>query len=112
MSSELIGLLGFAVLVLLLLARVPVGIAMIAVSVVGYGLVVRPDAALARLGSDAFSSTASYALSVIPLFVLMGLLMAQAALGRDRSELRERHRSCRSGVLDHRRWCSAGGIQR
>ncbi|MFA9430208.1 TRAP transporter large permease [Egicoccus sp. AB-alg2] len=83
MSSELIGLLGFAVLVLLLLARVPVGIAMIAVSVVGYGLVVRPDAALARLGSDAFSSTASYALSVIPLFVLMGLLMAQAALGRD-----------------------------
>ncbi|GGI04092.1 TRAP transporter large permease [Egicoccus halophilus] len=83
MSSELIGLLGFAVLILLLVARVPVGIAMILVSVAGYGLVVRPDAALARLGSDAFASTASYTLSVIPLFVLMGLLLAQAALGRD-----------------------------
>jgi tripartite ATP-independent transporter DctM subunit len=83
MSNELIGLLGFGALVLLLMFRVPVGIAMIAVSVVGYGAVVRPDAALARLGSDAFAGTASYALSVIPLFILMGLLLAQAALGRD-----------------------------
>jgi tripartite ATP-independent transporter DctM subunit len=83
MPNELIGLLGFAVLVVLLALRVPVGIAMIAVSVVGYAIVVNPDAALARLGSDAFAGTASYSLSVIPLFVLMGLLLAQSALGKD-----------------------------
>jgi tripartite ATP-independent transporter DctM subunit len=83
MSNEIIGLLGFLGLVLLLGLRVPVGISMIAVSVVGYSVVVGPDAALARLGSDAFAGTASYSLSVIPLFILMGLLLAQAALGRD-----------------------------
>jgi tripartite ATP-independent transporter DctM subunit len=83
MTNEVIGLLGFAALVLLLALRVPVGIAMIAVSVSGYSLVVRPDAALARLGSDAFGGTASYSLSVIPLFVMMGMVVAQSALGTD-----------------------------
>jgi tripartite ATP-independent transporter DctM subunit len=83
MSPELIGVLGFAALVALLALRVPVGIAMIAVSVVCYSIVVSPEAALARLGSDAFSGTASYTLSVIPLFILMGLILAQAAIGRD-----------------------------
>lgn len=83
MSTELVGLLGFAALVVLLALRVPVGIAMIVVSIVGYSTVVNPDAALARLGSDAFSGTASYSLSVIPLFVLMGLVLAQSALGTD-----------------------------
>lgn len=83
MANEVIGLLGFAALVILLALRVPVGVAMIAVSIGGYSAVVRPDAALARLGSDAFSGSASYTLSVVPLFILMGLLLSQAALGAD-----------------------------
>lgn len=83
MSNELIGLFGFVALVLLLALRVPVGVAMISVSVVGYALVVNPDAALARLGSDAFAGTASYSLSVIPLFILMGMVLAQGSVGRD-----------------------------
>jgi tripartite ATP-independent transporter DctM subunit len=60
-----------------------VGIAMIAVSVVGYGYIIRPTAALARLGSDPFTSVTSYAFSVIPLFILMGLFLANARLGSD-----------------------------
>jgi tripartite ATP-independent transporter DctM subunit len=83
MSPELIGVLGFVALVVLLALRVPVGIAMIAVSVVCYSIVVSPEAALARLGSDAFTGAASYSLSVIPLFILMGLVLAQALIGRD-----------------------------
>ena len=83
MTNELIGLFGFAALVLLLALRVPVGVAMITVSVVGYSLVVNPDAALARLGSDAFAGTASYSLSVIPLFILMGMVLSYANFGRD-----------------------------
>src|SRR5687768_13953041 len=63
--------------------KVPVGIAMIAVSVVGYGYIIRPAAALARLGSDPFTSVTSYAFSVIPLFILMGLFLANAKLGSD-----------------------------
>ncbi len=83
MSPELIGVLAFVVLLLLLAARVPVALAMMAVGITGYALVVNPQAALARLGSDGFQQAASYSLSVIPLFVLMGLLLAQSRLGED-----------------------------
>lgn len=83
MSPELIGLLGFVALMLLLMVRVPVGIAMIAVALVGYGRIVNNDAALARTGADAFQGAATFSLSVIPLFVLMGLLLAAAGLGAD-----------------------------
>jgi tripartite ATP-independent transporter DctM subunit len=82
-ENEVVGLLGFVGLLVLLALRVPVGIAMIVVALFGYGAVVNPDAALARLGSDAFGGAASYNLSVIPLFILMGMLLARAELGKD-----------------------------
>ena len=79
----MVGLIGFAAMLVLMGLKVPVGIAMIAVSVVGYGYIIRPTAALARLGSDPFTSVTSYAFSVIPLFILMGLFLANARLGSD-----------------------------
>ena len=83
MTPEVVGLIGLLAMLALLALKVPVGIAMIAVSVVGYGYIIRPSAALARLGSDPFTSVTSYAFSVIPLFILMGLFLANAKLGRD-----------------------------
>src|SRR5918995_356045 len=79
----MVGLIGLLAMLALLALKVPVGIAMIAVSVVGYGYIIRPAAALARLGSDPFTSVTSYAFSVIPLFILMGLFLANAKLGSD-----------------------------
>jgi tripartite ATP-independent transporter DctM subunit len=79
----MVGLIGFAAMLVLMGLKVPVGIAMIAVSVVGYGYIIRPTAALARLGSDPFTTVTSYAFSVIPLFILMGLFLANARLGSD-----------------------------
>ncbi len=83
MTPEIVGLVGFVGMLALLALRVPVGIAMIAVSAVGYGYLIRPTAALARLGSDPFAAVASYPFSVIPLFILMGLVLANAKLGSD-----------------------------
>lgn len=83
MTPEAVGFVGFAAMLALLGLKVPVGIAMIAVSVVGYGYIVRPAAALSRLGSDPFTSVTSYAFSVIPLFILMGLFLTHAKLGSD-----------------------------
>lgn len=83
MTPENIGLIGIAAMLALLSLKVPVGIAMIVVSVTGYGYIIRPAAALARLGSDPFTSVTSYAFSVIPLFILMGLFLANAKLGSD-----------------------------
>lgn len=83
MPNELVGVLGIAVMLLLIALRVPVAIAMIGVAVLGYGYIVSPDAALARFGTDAFRSASIYSLSVIPFFILMGMLLAYAELGRD-----------------------------
>lgn len=83
MSPELVGVLGLVVMVALLLMRVPVAVAMIGVAIVGFGLITNFDAALARLGSDTFFGATLYSLSVIPLFVMMGLLLAYASLGAD-----------------------------
>lgn len=81
MPPELVGLLGVAALLLLLAMRVQVGLAMIAVSTVGYAYIVDPDAALTRLGGDLYRSAASYSLSVVPLFILMGFVLAKAGFG-------------------------------
>ncbi|NDL55578.1 TRAP transporter large permease [Phytoactinopolyspora mesophila] len=83
MAFELVGLLGIAVMLLLIALRVPVAIAMIVVAVCGYSFIVTPDAALARLGADAFRGASMYSLSVIPFFIFMGMLLANAGLGRD-----------------------------
>ena len=83
MTPELVGIIGFLAMLALLALKVPVAIAMIAVSAVGYGYIIRPAAALARLGSDPFTSVTNYAFSVIPLFILMGLILANAKLGSD-----------------------------
>jgi len=83
LAPELVGLIGILAMLVLLALKVPVGIAMIAVSGVGYGYIIRPAAAFARLGSDPFTSVTSYAFSVIPLFILMGLFLTNAKLGTD-----------------------------
>lgn len=83
MSPELVGILGMFALVLLLFLRVPVAIAMIAVGLIGFSIMTNWTAALGRLASDAYFSSSLYSLSVIPLFVFMGLVLAASALGQD-----------------------------
>lgn len=83
MTNEMIGLLGFLGLIALLGLRVPVGIAMIAVSVAGFAALRGWDVALDRLGADAFSAASVQALGVIPMFIMMGVLLAKADVGRD-----------------------------
>lgn len=83
MANELVGVLGIALMLALIAVRVPVAIAMIGVAVAGYSYIVSPDAALARFGADAFRGASLYSLSVIPFFILMGMLLAHAELGRD-----------------------------
>lgn len=83
MSPELVGILGLVAMVVLLLLRVPVAVAMIAVGLAGFTIIINLDAALARLAADTFRATTIESLAVIPLFVLMGLILAAAALGED-----------------------------
>lgn len=82
-SPGAIGVLALALMLLLMALQVPVAIAMMAAAVAGYAVIVGPSPALVRFGSDVFREAASYNLSVIPLYVLMGLLLASAGLGKD-----------------------------
>lgn len=82
MDLSTIAALGFGILLLLLYIRVPVGIAMMIVGAAGIWMI-RPTAALPTLAREIFSEAASYPLTIIPLFVLMGNLAGVAGLSRD-----------------------------
>lgn len=83
MSQEMIGLIGIAVMLLLLALKMPIGIAMFLVGITGFGILNGWPAALSALGSYPYSYAAVYDLAVIPLFVLMGNLAAASGMGRD-----------------------------
>jgi C4-dicarboxylate transporter DctM subunit len=68
------GLLGFAVLVVLMFIQIPVGFVMTIVGLLGFALLTSWDASLNLLARDFFSTFGSYNLTVIPLYVLMGQL--------------------------------------
>jgi C4-dicarboxylate transporter DctM subunit len=83
MSSALIGLLGVLALLALVLARVPVAVALAAVGVVGYAAVDGWSSALAMFGTVPFELASAYSLSVVPLFILMGAVAAKANMSRE-----------------------------
>jgi len=88
-DRELIGVLGLVVLFVLLIARVPVGLAMIGVGIGGNYFLslaepyLRFEPYLKQFKSLLWNNVASYELSVLPLFILMGYLASHAQLSRD-----------------------------
>ncbi len=83
MSPQTIGLIGIAVMLVLLALRMPIGIAMLLVGIGGFAVLNGPTAALAALGSYPYSYSAVYDLAVIPLFVLMGNFASASGMSRD-----------------------------
>ncbi len=81
-------LIGFAVLMILIFARVPLGVAMGLVGVCGFAYVQLIEfenprgwaAALNMISQVAFETGLSYSLSVVPLFILMGNFITEAGL--------------------------------
>jgi tripartite ATP-independent transporter DctM subunit len=82
MSPEMIGLVGMAILFVLLGLRIPVAFAMFAVGFVGNMILNSPQAAMSQLASDAFSLAASAELVVVPLFILMGNVATETGMSR------------------------------
>lgn len=72
MSPLVIGLAGFAVLIILMFLRMPVGFVMALVGYLGFGLIISWSAASSLIIRDFYSTFTSYNLTVVPLFVLMG----------------------------------------
>jgi tripartite ATP-independent transporter DctM subunit len=76
-------LIGFAVMLVLALARMPIAFAMGLVGVVGFAWKVSWPAAFALVGSTTYETGLSYGLSIIPLFILMGNLVTRAGLSEE-----------------------------
>ncbi|MBO4317482.1 MAG: TRAP transporter large permease subunit [Mailhella sp.] len=84
LSSLAIGGIGFLILMVLLLLRVPIGFAMAVIGIVGLLIVARrPSAAMDVIGSIPFLNTANFMMIAFPMFLLMGEMVTMAGLSED-----------------------------
>lgn len=80
MDAPIIGIIGFVAALVLILFRVPVAIAMGLVGAIGFGVVNGFDSVGFIMGAAPFESVFPYTLSVVPLFLMMGVFAARAGL--------------------------------
>ncbi len=78
MSPELVGLAGTIILLILIALRMPIGLALGLVGIVGAWILLGFDTMVFALGTAPIESMGSFTLSVLPLFLLMGVVAARA----------------------------------
>ncbi len=83
MSADMVSLTGFITLFVLMLLRVPVGMAMGLVGVTGYAYLVGPGPALKLIGQTSMRTVTDYTFGVIPMFLLMGAFVSVSGLSRE-----------------------------
>ena len=74
---------GFVVLVLLCMVRVPVGLAMGAAGAIGFGLQAGFDPAISVLSHTVIGTLSNYSMGLIPLFILMGAVALVSGISGD-----------------------------
>jgi tripartite ATP-independent transporter DctM subunit len=83
LSTDAVALLGFVSLFVLMLLRVPVGMAMGLVGVTGYSYIVGVGPALKLVGQTSMRTVTDYTFGVIPMFMLMGALVSVSGVSRE-----------------------------
>ncbi len=83
MSPIEIGIVGVIALFVFMLLGMPIGLSMGLIGFLGLLFICGPEAALIRLGLTPFSSTNSYLISLLPLFILMGEFAFASGITRD-----------------------------
>ena len=82
--SDLLGLpVVAAFAAILLVLRIPLGIVLLFSGALGFSLIRGPAITMDTLGARLFDIGSGYALSAIPLFLLMGHIAAQAGITQD-----------------------------
>ena len=82
-GSPFMGLAGVGVLLMVLTAGVPIGVALGLVGMAGLALMLGPEPALIKSGVILFDTLSRYELGVLPLFLLMAHLCFAANASRD-----------------------------
>ncbi len=75
--------IGFAAVLVLVLLRMPIAIAMGLVGIIGYASETSGRAAVSMAGRLIIDTSQDYGLSVVPLFILMGLFVNKGGLSRE-----------------------------
>lgn len=82
MTPTAIGIIGIALLFVLIFTGMPVAFVMIIVGFVGFGYVINFDAAMNLVAKDFLSVFGSQSLTVVPLFVLMGQIAFHSGISK------------------------------
>ena len=83
LSPDWIAIIGFACLFLLMILRVPVGMAMGLVGMCGYSYIAGPHAALKLIGQTSMRTVTDYTFGVIPMFMLMGAFVSVSGVSKE-----------------------------
>jgi len=83
MSPVTIGILGILLLFLLLALRMQIGFSMAVVGFIGFAVLNALKPSFSILGMEPFKIGATYSLSVIPLFILMGQFANSSRMGSE-----------------------------
>jgi len=83
MSTDAIAIIGFSSLFVMMLLRVPVGMAMGLVGVVGFGWIVGMPQSLKMVGLTTMRTVTDYTFGVIPMFLLMGAFVTTSGMSRE-----------------------------
>ncbi len=82
MSPTLIGVLGILFMLAIFMTRMPVAYVMALVGFLGFSLMISLKGGLGLLSRSIYETFASYGLTTIPLFILMGQLAFNCGIGR------------------------------
>lgn len=80
LASETIGFIGIGALLLLIFLRVPIGVTLCSVAIIGIYMILGDRAAIGMVAQIPYDFTAHWTLSSIPMFLLMGYLCYHAGL--------------------------------
>jgi len=83
LSPDAVAVIGFVVLFVLMLLRVPVGMAMGLVGVSGFSYLVGGMPALKMVGQTSMRIVTDYTFGVIPMFLLMGAFVSRSGMSRE-----------------------------
>jgi C4-dicarboxylate transporter DctM subunit len=83
MSPEIIGLIGLLIMIALLFLGMWIGAAMAMVGFLGYVFIMGFEPAFGVVAQIPFTTMASYVLTTVPLFILMGSFIANTRVGKD-----------------------------
>jgi C4-dicarboxylate transporter, DctM subunit len=83
MSTDAVAIIGFVSLFVLMLLRVPVGMAMGLVGVTGFGYIVGSGPALKMVGQTSMRTVTDYNFAVVPMFLLMGSFASTSGMSRE-----------------------------